>query len=195
MSSSSGGSESIHQQRMLLRGVPGREAESAGRPEGSSSLRNTPSPRPPGPSSNLQQQRRLQAEPLPLRNLPEVGVSWHCAMYAWSSLSSAPAPPGCCGETRGGPFEAWPPHHLLHQPASWVSFWFLPRAKLPPTTPLQLSLCTHCPLHLPFLMVSFPRDLPWPPKSVHPLLGQLVPSAAAQHPDPHRTQSGCLIPK
>lgn len=54
--------------------------------EGISSLR--PASLPPSqsqtqanPASNLpQQQRRLQAEPLPRRNLPEVGLSWHCAM-------------------------------------------------------------------------------------------------------------------
>lgn len=81
MSSSSGGSESIHQQRMLLRGVPGGEAVASSlsaRAEGSSSLGHAPCPQPPIPSSNLpQQQRRLQAEPLPRRNLPEVGLSWH----------------------------------------------------------------------------------------------------------------------
>lgn len=85
MSSSSGGSDSIHQQRMLLRGVPGGEAMSACQPWRKGPVPSgrlpVPGPQSPIPSSHLpQQQRRLQAEPLPRRNLPEVGLSWHCAM-------------------------------------------------------------------------------------------------------------------
>lgn len=72
-------SESIHQHRMFLRGVPG-----GGRVSARGGRQQFPLAA-PNPNSNQysylpQQQRRLQAEPLPRRNLPEVGLSWHCAM-------------------------------------------------------------------------------------------------------------------